>query len=110
MDMQIASFIIRILLLQILAITSEMALTKRLWGLGVFLVTVWLTVFRLAFLRAVSLYMGVFGKPGEVIFTDKMRDWLVAGQTTNIFDILMLLGALFMAYRLHKNFKDKVIL
>lgn len=106
--MQIASFIIRILLLQVLAIASEMALVKRLWGLGVFLITVWLTIFRLAFLRAVSLYMGVFGKPEEIMFTDKMRDWLVAGQTTNIFDGLMLLGALFLAYRLHKNFKSKV--
>lgn len=83
--------IIKIVTLFFLAATSQVSIQKRLFRVGLLSSVLWVTTFRLALLRAVSLYAGVFGKESDLL-VDELRDFLMGGVFVVITDLVLLLG------------------
>lgn len=94
--MDIANLAIRIILLNMLGIASETAFYKKLWGLGTFCLSIWITVFRLSFLRAVAIFVGVFGHTGERAMATSLYQNLSNANFATITDVLILIGTFVM--------------
>lgn len=102
---------IRIALLLLIGATVQTAMSKRMWAIFVFALTVWFLTFRLTLLRAVSIYAGVFSHE-KIEFVDNLKNVLVSGWFNNFLDILFLIGA-FVLYiyvaHYHYIFKSKEV-
>lgn len=88
------SLILRVAILFVTAASSEVALSKKYYSLGMFLLSLWLLIFRMAFLRAVASYIGVFQHEDGFI-TGSIRNFLVASGTTNVNDLFILITLIF---------------
>jgi hypothetical protein len=91
--MQYADLVLKIIILFFLAATSELAFKKRKWGLMLLALAVWITFFRTAILRAISLYTGVFNGASEFI-VNNILNFFMQGLGLIITDIIILLGTL----------------
>lgn len=108
MSVEVLSIIIRITILYILGITSQLALRKRMYVVWLFTLAVWLTIFRLTIWRAVTFYMGVFNKIGEPQAVG-IKKFLESAWVTNISDAFILIGSfgLFVLVINHKFLNRK---
>lgn len=107
MDADTISLVMRLIMLMFLAATSETAMRKRMYFVSLLTGAVWITVFRLAFLRAVSIYAGVFAhEPSS--FIDNVMAILSSSKVSNWTDFLLLIAvlAMFIAVGYHKSLKN----
>ncbi len=92
MDYGMFNFILRVAMLQMIAITSQVALSKRRYAIALFTFGVWFTLFRLTFLRALAMYSGVFGKNGELENTRNLLTLFSGSIFANITDTFVFIG------------------
>lgn len=86
------NLMIKIVDLFFLAALSQVAAKKRIWMVSILALGFWLTVFRAALIRSMSLYVGVFQKESPEIVKGLM-DFLQSGAVGNITDLLILIGS-----------------
>lgn len=89
------SLVLRLAILFMTAASSEIAFSKKFYSLGMFLLSVWLLTFRMAFLRAVASYIGVFQHEDGFI-TGGFKTFLTASNTTNVNDFLIFITLIFL--------------
>lgn len=102
MTYDIVNLIIRIVILQFVGATSEIAFRKRHVGLTVLSFGVWLTTFRLAVYRSTSIYIGVFKyeNPENI---KKIQDFLLSAVAGNVTDIVLMIGVILMYIAISKH-------
>jgi N-acetylmuramoyl-L-alanine amidase len=89
---EIADLVLKILILFFLGACSEIAFKKRIWGLWLLSLGFWITFFRTAVLRAISIYIGAFQHSPEGLI-NQIQGYLMNGQGVILTDILALIGA-----------------
>lgn len=89
------SLILRIFILYFLTIISVEAMKKRLWAFVIIALGMYLSIFRLTLLRAMAMYIGVFGKV-DVGFLNSIHSALMNGQFALITDIPFFIGSFAM--------------
>ncbi len=90
----IINLVIKVLTLLFLAAESQTAAHKRYWAVTILSLAVWLTVFRLAILRAIAMYLGVFGKEAATGLVDGIRVFLMGSDGATATDIILLVGVI----------------
>lgn len=89
----VISLLMRFVLLQLIAATSELAIKKRLFFLSVLLFGLWVTIFRLTISRAIKASVGVFH------YTDSgylkyLNDLAQSSPVANVTDFFLLIGVI----------------
>ncbi len=95
MSMDYISLILRFTILFFTAMASEIAISKRFYSLGIFLFAFWITIFRLAFYRAATAYLGVFQHESSV-FVNEASHFIQSSNLTNITDTIILIGVILL--------------
>ena len=108
----IIDLIFKIIILFILAATSQLAFKKRLLGVMILTLGFWLTFFRTAILRAIVISSGLFDKvPKEMI--KMIQEALMSANIVIITDIIALIGSIitfiFVATEVNGKIKTKSI-
>lgn len=91
------NLVLKLVTLLFLSAASQAAFHKRLWATGTLCLAIWITIFRLALLRAIAVYAGVFGKESPYL-VEKIRAYFQSAHTANATDLLILLGAIVVFY------------
>ena len=86
------NLLIKVIDLFFLAAVSQVAMKKRIWMVSLLALATWVSVFRAAILRAMSLYVGVFQKESPEI-VKSLLDFFMSGAVGNVTDILILIGS-----------------
>lgn len=89
------SIIIRISILYILGVSSQVALRKRLYAVWFLSLSVWLVIFRLSIIRAVASYTGLFSKMPQYNL-DYIHEFLRSSTVTNISDLILLIACVLL--------------
>jgi hypothetical protein len=110
MTLDILDFIFKCLTLVFITGVIQFSIGRKFWTMAVFGQAVWLLIFRGAFLRAITLYMGVFRK-GSLIFIDSFQKFLMSSTFGIVVDFIVLLGAIavFAMLAENKTYVDKAL-
>ncbi len=103
MNIDWLNLIVKIVTLLFLSAASQASFHKRLWATGFLCLAIWVTVFRLALLRSVAIYAGIFGKESPAL-VGHIRGVLQGGGIANVTDGFILVGAviIFMFIAMHR--------
>lgn len=101
MTYDIINLIIRIVILQFVGATSEVAFKRRDWSLVILSFGIWLTTFRLAIFRATSIYIGVF-KYESVERVASIQTFITSGAVGNVTDLVLMVGVVLTYIELAK--------
>lgn len=95
MNPDILNFSLKVLCLFMIGATAELCLRRRFYAMTVFLTGVWITIFRLAILRSVAIYIGAFGhEPARVV--DAVRGIFQGSFLSNITDTIVFVGTILL--------------
>lgn len=97
MSAEAVGLIIRIFIVFFSAAASEVALSKRLYGVALLFLGLWVTFFRLGFLRAATYYVGAFQHESFMQIVN-LQTFLKSPQITNVTDGLVLVGVIVSFY------------
>ena len=95
--------IIKFMLLFLLNVEIELFLRSKRYSLAVFFSGVWATVFRLTLLRAMSMYIGVFGYQSSYTLL-KLRDTIQGIGWSLAIDSLLLIGTILVFYSIKRSY------
>ena len=87
------SLILRITILYFLAVASQVAFQKRMWIFVILLLGMYLNIFRLALLRGMTIYIGIFSRANPEL-VDRLRINLMGSSYGIIADIPFLIGTI----------------
>lgn len=103
----ILSLIMRIIILYFLIVTSHEAFRKRLWGFVILSLGLYLNIFRLALLRAMTIYIGVF-QYNHKDLVDQWRTALMSSPYGLLADIPFLIGTMAIFFYVIAQKKPKL--
>ena len=106
MNLDLLNFIIKVACLFLLGAITELCLRRRFFALTIFVTGVWLTFFRLAILRAISFYVGVFRyDPASVVIT--IRDTFQGSLFSTFTDSVVLIGIVILFRWISREVKEE---
>lgn len=95
MNVDYINLIIRVLILFFTAMSSEIAMGKKLYSISLLLFAVWVTIFRLTLFRAVTAYIGVFQHESNS-FVVGTAATLSGSQFANFTDFILLVAIILL--------------
>ena len=98
----ITNLVMRIIMLNLIGATSEIALKKRLFAMWFFLMTLFFTMFRLTLLRVVAMYIGVFAHEPKTQVNNLLA-FLSSSSVVNFTDAFLFLGIIVIFLMVHAH-------
>jgi uncharacterized membrane protein len=94
-SVELFDFILKVFTLFFLSAESHIAFKKRYWARAIITFAIWLTVFRLAILRAIAISIGLFGHLDNLAVVNAIQNYLMGAGGSIFTDIVLLLGVIF---------------